>query len=107
MSENSERVAKKKTAKKKVAKKTVKKQAARGTTVKKKVAKKQVPRKKAVARTQVSDEILNQVSHRERYEMIASMAYFRAEKRSFEPGWEQEDWYASEKIVEEMLNKNK
>ncbi|HEB96999.1 MAG TPA: DUF2934 domain-containing protein [Sedimenticola thiotaurini] len=35
--------------------------------------------------------------------MIAKMAYFRAEKRGFEPGWEQEDWLESERLIDEML----
>jgi len=37
--------------------------------------------------------------------MIAKMAYFRAEKRGFESGWEIADWLESERLVDEMLNK--
>jgi hypothetical protein len=37
--------------------------------------------------------------------MIAKMAYFRAEKRGFESGWEVEDWLESERLVDEMLDK--
>ncbi len=33
------------------------------------------------------------------------MAYFRAEKRGFESGWEQEDWLESERLIDEMLQK--
>lgn len=43
-------------------------------------------------------------SQRERYEMIAQMAYFRAEKRGFEPGGEQQDWLESEKLIDKMLS---
>jgi hypothetical protein len=32
----------------------------------------------------------------DRREMIATAAYFRAQKRGFEPGHEQEDWFAAE-----------
>ena len=51
--------------------------------------------------------VLEKIDPRERYEMIAKMAYFRAERRGFEPGWETEDWFESEKIVDEMLGKIK
>ncbi|MCB1762412.1 MAG: DUF2934 domain-containing protein [Gammaproteobacteria bacterium] len=36
--------------------------------------------------------------------MIAQMAYFRAEKRGFEPGGEQQDWLESEKLIDKMLS---
>lgn len=32
----------------------------------------------------------------DRREMIATAAYFRAQRRGFEPGHEQEDWFAAE-----------
>ena len=88
------------TATKKVAKKraAAKKKAVRKkTTVKKQAAVK----KRSPARRR-SDVTIDQ---RDRYEMIAKMAYFRAERRGFEPGWEQEDWLESEKLVDEMLSK--
>jgi len=37
----------------------------------------------------------------ERREMIATAAYFRAEKRGFEPGHELEDWCAAETDIAE------
>jgi PHD/YefM family antitoxin component YafN of YafNO toxin-antitoxin module len=43
------------------------------------------------------------IDKRARYEMIARMAYFRAEKRNFEPGWELEDWLESERMIDRML----
>ena len=49
----------------------------------------------------------SQVSARERYEMIATMAYYRAEQRSFAPGHDQQDWYECERIVDEMLGRIK
>lgn len=37
----------------------------------------------------------------DRREMISTAAYFRAEKRGFEPGHELEDWYAAENDIAE------
>ncbi|WP_198683499.1 DUF2934 domain-containing protein [Peristeroidobacter agariperforans] len=37
----------------------------------------------------------------DRREMIATAAYFRAQKRGFEPGHELEDWYAAENDIAE------
>ena len=91
----------KKAARKKVVKKTTAK-----TAVKKKVVKKAAaPRKKAPAGGQIAESTLRRIDPRERYEMIAKMAYFRAEKRGFETGWEIEDWLESERLVDELLNK--
>ena len=39
----------------------------------------------------------------ERRAMIAQAAYFRAERRGFEPGHETEDWLAAEQEVEHLL----
>ena len=36
---------------------------------------------------------------RERWEMIAAAAYFRAEKRGFAPGNEIDDWLAAEREI--------
>ena len=46
-----------------------------------------------------------QVSPRERYEMIATMAYYRAEKRNFEAGNDMADWLECESMVDQMLAK--
>ena len=89
---------------------TAKKNAVKKKAVKKKAAKKAV-RKKAVkkaAKKTVKKKVAKQateISPRERYEMIATMAYYRAEKRNFAPGQEQQDWYECERIVDEMLAK--
>ena len=37
--------------------------------------------------------------------MIEEAAYYRAEKRGFEPGWEQQDWAESEKEIAAKLKK--
>jgi hypothetical protein len=88
---------------KKVAKKAAKKKVVAKKVATKKVVKKAVARQTASAKARVSKAGLHRIGARERYEMIAKMAYFRAEKRNFEPGWEQADWYESEKIVDQML----
>ncbi|MET0070281.1 MAG: DUF2934 domain-containing protein [Candidatus Thiodiazotropha sp.] len=84
----------KKKAKAKVSKKKV---------VKKKVAAKKVSAKKAVKKGSATASI----SPRERYEMIATMAYYRAEQRDFEPGHDVEDWLECEGIIDGMLGKTK
>lgn len=98
-----------KQAKPKVAKKVAKKKAAKKAVAKKKAVNKQAVKKtaqrKAVPQRRASDSRVQQISARERYEMIAKMAYFRAEKRNFEAGWEQQDWLESEKIIDQMLNR--
>jgi hypothetical protein len=92
---------KKKVAKKKtVSTKTVtKKKVAAKKTVARKTAAKKAPTKKRAAPAAKKPLI----SPRERYEMIATMAYYRAEQRDFEPGQEERDWYECEKIINQML----
>ncbi len=46
----------------------------------------------------------NTVTPEERYKMIATAAFFRAERRGFATGHETEDWSASEAEIEAMLN---
>jgi hypothetical protein len=36
--------------------------------------------------------------------LIAQIAYFKAQKRGFEPGHEEEDWLAAEAEVDKRLN---
>jgi hypothetical protein len=43
------------------------------------------------------------VSADERRHMIEEAAYFRAEARGFAPGFEEEDWAASEKFIDDQL----
>ena len=94
-----------KQAKPKTTKKVAKKKTAKKAVAKKKVAKKHAAKTSAPRKPRTSKADMRRISARERYEMIARMAYFRAEKRNFEPGWEQQDWFESEKIVDEMLNR--
>ncbi len=35
---------------------------------------------------------------------IAEVAYFKAQSRGFEPGHEEEDWFAAEALVDKQLN---
>jgi hypothetical protein len=41
----------------------------------------------------------------DRLEMIAEAAYYRAEKRGFEPGHEIEDWLEAEMAVDETIKR--
>jgi hypothetical protein len=36
--------------------------------------------------------------------LIAEIAYFKAQRRGFEPGHEQEDWIAAEREVDRRFN---
>jgi len=46
---------------------------------------------------------LERASEEERRNMIEQAAYFRAERRNFAPGHEQEDWVAAEAEVDREL----
>ncbi|MEW8692488.1 MAG: DUF2934 domain-containing protein, partial [Candidatus Thiodiazotropha endolucinida] len=79
--------------------------AKKSTTTKKtkaKVSKKKVTKKKAITKKRVAKKTMTKrrarasISPRERYEMIATMAYYRAEQRNFEPGHDVEDWLECE-----------
>ena len=87
----------------------VKKAAAKPAAAKKAAParKKTAPRKPPVATKRASARNVSPeaVSPEQRYRMIATMAYFRAEQRGFEPGWETHDWLESEKEVDEMLQR--
>ncbi len=85
---------KKAVAKKKVA---IKKAPAKKKTV---VKKKVVAKKSTAAKTTAPS-----VSNKDRYEMITTMAYFRSEKRNFEPGHAVDDWLECERLVDEMISK--
>ena len=65
-----------------------------------------VPSKPVVRKTAVTIESATLASHtagEDRYRMIAEAAYFRAERRGFEPGWEVSDWLAAEIEVDDIL----
>ncbi|MCU7852418.1 MAG: DUF2934 domain-containing protein [Candidatus Thiodiazotropha sp. (ex Monitilora ramsayi)] len=95
MSKNEE---KRKVTKKKVA---AKKKITKKKVVKKTTSKKTVARKKAAVKRTKSSSV---ISPRERYEMIATMAYYRAEQRNFEPGHDVQDWLDCESIIDQMLS---
>jgi hypothetical protein len=41
------------------------------------------------------------------YTKIAEIAFYKAEKRGFEPGHEIDDWIEAEQELQEMVTKNK
>jgi hypothetical protein len=49
--------------------------------------------------------IKSQVTSQEREQMIATMAYLRAEQRGFASGHEQEDWLQAEAEVDRLISK--
>jgi hypothetical protein len=48
-------------------------------------------------------EAMTAISSEERRALIAQAAYFRAERRGFQPGHEAEDWSAAEQEVDRTL----
>jgi hypothetical protein len=77
---------------------------------KKRVTKKKVAAKPATKKTASKKKVKTTakgsplISPRERYEMIATMAYYRAEQRNFEPGHDVEDWLECEEFIDKMLS---
>jgi hypothetical protein len=65
--------------------------------------KKRAPRKPAVLAAKQSITFTQFVGPEKRAALIAEAAYFRAEKRGFAPGYEQEDWLAAESEVDTRL----
>ena len=45
----------------------------------------------------------SEVTNKERYQLIAEAAYFRAERRNFVPGHELEDWLEAEAEIEARM----
>jgi hypothetical protein len=104
-------VAKKAAAKKAVtkkapaaAKKVVAKKAPAPTPASKKVTPSTVP---GAAQGPVTREPVSPVSDEERHRMIEEAAYYRAEKRGFEPGHNEEDWAAATEEVDAMLREGR
>lgn len=75
--------------------------------VKKAVSKKTTVKKAPVSRQKAAPKTAQNplVSPRERYKMIETMAYYRAEARNFAPGNDEQDWFECEQIIDEMLSK--
>jgi hypothetical protein len=46
------------------------------------------------------------VPAKSREALIAECAYFRAERRGFQPGHESEDWFAAEAEVDARISQN-
>jgi hypothetical protein len=88
------------TEKKITQKKTASKKKA---VAKKKATTKKTVAKKSTAKPASSANSKPRVSPRERYEMIATMAYYRAEARNFEPGYDVADWLECEKFIDDVL----
>jgi len=93
---------------KSIAKKTVQKKAATSRPAAKQApARKKVVAKKAPvpSKETVTRAVRNVYTQEQRHKMIATMAYFLAEKRGFAPGQDDEDWLNSEKIIDDLLKK--
>lgn len=69
------------------------------------IVKKRAPRKAAAQEVMAATPFTQFVGPEKRAALIAEAAYFRAEKRGFAPGFEQEDWLAAESEVDARLLK--
>ena len=85
---------------------TVKKAATR----KKSTAPRKTASKKAASQSSARSESTTKpspgpvnISAEERWRMVATAAYHRAEKRGFQPGHEVEDWLAAEREIDAVL----
>jgi hypothetical protein len=65
--------------------------------------KKRAPRKSAAAAAKATTTVASFVDPEKRAALIAEAAYFRAEKRGFAGGHENEDWLAAEREVDDRL----
>jgi hypothetical protein len=108
-------VAKKTVARPGATKKTL--GAAPTAPVTKKTATKKAPAKQTAAEASASPQPplpdravmlkpVGEVTPEERYRMIQEAAYYRAEKRGFAPGHEEEDWAAAVAEIDAMLADN-
>ncbi len=88
-----------------VTKKTVAKKAAAKKAVAKKAAVKASPQPPLPDRA-VTLKPVAEVTPEERYRMIQEAAYYRAEKRGFEPGHDEEDWAAAVAEIDAMLSRD-
>jgi hypothetical protein len=110
-SEDSTPVRKKATASKKatstrkpaVKKATISKKTTARKVVKKAETKQAPARAKTTPRPSAAAAPHQTVSAEQRREMIATMAYYRAQARGFEGGTDMEDWLESERAVDQLL----
>ncbi len=54
-------------------------------------------------RTGSKKVVHTKVSEKERLDMIAENAYYRAESRGFTPGGEESDWFDAENEIDKLL----
>ncbi len=73
----------------------------KSTSSKKRAAPKKAAAKRATT-TGAKTSPVN-ISAEERWRMVATAAYHKAEKRGFAPGHEVEDWLAAEKEIDAVL----
>ena len=66
-------------------------------------SKRRAPQKSAGRRMATNSS--SHISLEERQQMIADNAYFRAERRNFEPGYEMVDWLAAEAEIDVDLER--
>jgi hypothetical protein len=96
--------AKKSTTKSGAAKKTATKKTSSKKTASSKVA------KKKTSTTQKTKKISSKaisISPEERWRMVATTAYLKAEARNFAPGYETEDWLTAEREVDALIGGKK
>ena len=58
-----------------------------------------------VRRAQGAPVVETAISSHDRRRMIAEAAYFHAERRGFEGGSPEEDWYEAEREIDDLLAK--
>lgn len=112
MAKSEEKAQPVKAAKPKATKKVAKKAVAKKSTVKKAATKKApAPRSTAKKTAQPNPAPVLaagknplRISAEERWRMVATAAYFRAEKRKFSSGHEVEDWLAAEAEIDALLS---
>jgi hypothetical protein len=63
--------------------------------------------KSSKARSRTTTQSASSQGGEDRMSQIARAAYFRAEARGFEPGYELEDWLVAEKDMEGRLTTGK
>ena len=73
----------------------------KSSTAKKRSAPKKTAAKPAATSRSTRSPV--NISPEERWRMVATAAYHRAERRGFAPGHEVEDWLAAEKEIEGVL----
>ncbi len=84
-----------------ISKSLAKKTVAKKTVTKKKVA--AAPAQTGVEAVAIASTTSAAIDPDTRAQMVAEAAYYRAQKRGFEGGQEQEDWYEGEREIEELL----